>query len=672
MEHRCTAASKSGEREPSSAAHSNLRGHSTRKDFGSNSLYADSAEIGPQGRAFPLVVPLAVPVRHSLPILMRSLVSGLTVNQRGDQLEQEADHAADQVMRMADPAASGTPLKSTGAGISLWRKCAQCEEEEDKERGKLLRNAAGTAPGIAPPIVHEVLNSPGQPLDPATRGFMEPRFGHDFSQVRIHTDERAAASAEAVAAHAYTVGPHIVFAPRQFDPVSPPGRRLLAHELVHAAAHSPGLPTPSGTLRISTPSDPAERHAVAVSEGFAALTEAPATAYTLLRQGSSIVALAGLTINQKRVTVPPEPTLSFSATRTPANAPGVTLSIVGVNATIDPGTTIDNTTGAITVAAAQTGGSARIEATQNATAPDGSTLVSTTPFTAPFHFTAIPSAITSTTASRRGIAGLYGGDFTHTFSSPAGGQTAVERSHVNEQFAAAKGTTLTLKGPLGTVTVAVNDANSATAGWDLDSSGEMVAPDHVDWGNTIDARPFVANASNPSPSPGLPLELTATQNFRNLSFPSRSYGAPAVASTTHRRAIEDRSTGLKAVTSANAPAINEEVEEDYVGPTVFRNCVATPNSIPAAIPPSKGGTAPVPTTSTISVSAQGKSATPKFSVRPPDLGCKITAGGVLTPGTTAGTVTVRAGDSTNYDETTVTITAQPATPTTNPNPNPTP
>jgi len=78
-----------------------------------------------------------------------------------------------------------------------------------------------------------VLRSPGQPLDAGTRAFMEPRFGRDFSHVRIHTDVPAAASAHAVAALAYTVGQQIVFGSGQYAPTTPAGRRLLAHELAH-------------------------------------------------------------------------------------------------------------------------------------------------------------------------------------------------------------------------------------------------------------------------------------------------------------------------------------------------------------------------------------------------------------------------------------------------------
>jgi hypothetical protein len=557
------------------------------------------------------------------------------------------------------------------------RAYAQTPKSSQQRAGKgskLHRHAAGPRPGVAPEIVHEVLRGHGQPIPANVRRDMEALLGHDFADVRIHTDERAGASAEAVAAHAYTVGRHIVFAPGCFDPGSALGRRLLTHELTHTAGLPPGVPTPSGDLRISTPAEAAERHAVAASEGSVAAGVAPipAAPTRLFRDAGGPVALAGVTVNHDRVTVPPVAGLSFRATKTPANAPGVTLSIVGDNASIAAGTTIDNTTGAITVAADQTGGSAHVEASQNATGPGGVTITTTSPATAPFNFTAIPSGITSTSASLRGNAGFYGGDFTHTFTSPAGGQTALERSHVNERFAAASGTTLTITGALGTLTITVNDPDAATAGWDLDSSGTMAGPDHVTWSDTTDARPFVANASHPSPNPGLPQALTATQNFRNLTFPGQTYGAATVASTTHRRAIEDRNNRLKAVTSANAAGVNQEVVEDYAGPTVFRRCRANPASIPVAAPAPPGGTAPAPTTSTIAVDAEGQQATATFSIRPPDFGCTITSGGVLTPGTTSGTVTVRAGDAQNFDETTVTLTPRSATPSPTPSPSPRP
>src|SRR5262249_55583556 len=87
----------------------------------------------------------------------------------------------------------------------------------------------GSADTGVPAIVEEVLRSPGQPLDAPTRAVMEPRFGYDFSRVRVHTDPAAAESAHAVKALAYTVGSSIVFGRGQYAPQSDPGRRLLAH-----------------------------------------------------------------------------------------------------------------------------------------------------------------------------------------------------------------------------------------------------------------------------------------------------------------------------------------------------------------------------------------------------------------------------------------------------------
>ena len=116
--------------------------------------------------------------------------------------------------------------------------------------------------------------------------------------------------------------------------------------------------------------------------------------------------------------------LALGLSKDPPGASSVTLSVAGDSAVIAAGTKISNTTGAITVATGQTGGSAHVEARQDSTAPDGST--TTTTATAPFNFTAIPSGITDTSASAANSTGFYGGTFTHTFGSPAGGQSALE------------------------------------------------------------------------------------------------------------------------------------------------------------------------------------------------------------------------------------------------------
>ena len=168
----------------------------------------------------------------SAPALQRKL----TVNEPGDRFEQEADHAAEQVTRA--PEGKGVSLIPPSAS-QLQRKCASggsteagavCPECDKKE---LLRSATEPGPVEAPPIVHDVIGSPGQPLDPATRATLEPRFGDDFSRVRIHDDAKSSDSAKAVSALAYTVGSHIVFDRGQYAPASQSGRRLLAHELAH-------------------------------------------------------------------------------------------------------------------------------------------------------------------------------------------------------------------------------------------------------------------------------------------------------------------------------------------------------------------------------------------------------------------------------------------------------
>lgn len=92
----------------------------------------------------------------------------------------------------------------------------------------------------APSIVHDVLRSSGQPLDPATHAFMEPRFGYDFSHVRVHTDPKAATSSQSIQALAYTAGRDIVFSSGQYSPHTEQGKRLLAHELAHVVQQGEG------------------------------------------------------------------------------------------------------------------------------------------------------------------------------------------------------------------------------------------------------------------------------------------------------------------------------------------------------------------------------------------------------------------------------------------------
>ena len=94
-------------------------------------------------------------------------------------------------------------------------------------------NSSALEVDTASPQVQHGLRSPGQPLDPPTRAWMESRFQHDFSGVRVHTDDQAAQSARAVNARAYTLGQDVVFDANQYAPQTADGRRLVAHELTH-------------------------------------------------------------------------------------------------------------------------------------------------------------------------------------------------------------------------------------------------------------------------------------------------------------------------------------------------------------------------------------------------------------------------------------------------------
>jgi hypothetical protein len=135
-----------------------------------------------------------------------------------------------------------------------------------------------------PAVVHEVLGSSGQPLDPTTRASMEARLGHDFTHVRVHTDGRAAASAWAVDALAFTVGRHVVFGHGQYAPGTAAGRRLLAHELTHVvqqAGNGTARPTAIG------PSDSAQERAAGQVEAGAipaARGPDPVSAPTILQR----------------------------------------------------------------------------------------------------------------------------------------------------------------------------------------------------------------------------------------------------------------------------------------------------------------------------------------------------------------------------------------------------
>jgi len=222
----------------------------------------------------------------------------LTVNQPGDRFEQEADRVAETVMRMPDPGA-GTPP-------SIQRMCTGCEEEVNRSQPSSLStidesvvarqiklndfagsepvedtdeearpiaaqrksgqgaiSQAAQQPTVAPGSAQSIETagrSGGQRLPPDTRQFMESRFGHDFGQVRLHTDARSADLAGDLCARAYTIGTDIAFGTGQYAPETSIGRRLLAHELAHVVQQRQGASLKIRMSRLRDFDDKDEKH----------------------------------------------------------------------------------------------------------------------------------------------------------------------------------------------------------------------------------------------------------------------------------------------------------------------------------------------------------------------------------------------------------------------------
>ncbi len=157
----------------------------------------------------------------------------LEMSTPGDAYEREADSVASRVMRMPEP--------QVQRACTCGGKCSDCAAEQ-KTQGEVQRQAThANAPSPSVPLsspVHDVIRTSGQPLDPGIRRFMEPRFGHDFTGVRVHTGTPAAASAKALSARAYTLGNRIVFGAGQYVPSTASGRQLIAHELTHVLQQS--------------------------------------------------------------------------------------------------------------------------------------------------------------------------------------------------------------------------------------------------------------------------------------------------------------------------------------------------------------------------------------------------------------------------------------------------
>jgi hypothetical protein len=195
----------------------------------------------------------------------------LAITKLGDDSEQEADRTAEQVMRTPEPRPqraspfSGGPPKFHTEQSGLESESLPLKRDQAVDMGQMA----------SPPSVPEVLRSPGQPLDPGTRAFMEPRFGYDFSRVRVHTGAAAEESARDVNAQAYTVGRDVVFGEGRFAPEARAGRRLIAHELTHVVQQSRTGP------RLARSPDPAAAAANLTEQQMAEIENKYATFKTI-------------------------------------------------------------------------------------------------------------------------------------------------------------------------------------------------------------------------------------------------------------------------------------------------------------------------------------------------------------------------------------------------------
>jgi|GEM_PF-5901605 len=153
--------------------------------------------------------------------LLPQIQTKLTLGQPGDKYEREADRVAGQVLNMPNAKLNST-ISSSGAS-----------HVQPKSMGS--QNTSGSQSTLSNPTAKAIseLQGGGQPLSESTRSFMEPRFGHDFSNVRVHLGAQASETAESVQANAFTLRNDIVFRSGQFNPHSSQGQRLLAHELTH-------------------------------------------------------------------------------------------------------------------------------------------------------------------------------------------------------------------------------------------------------------------------------------------------------------------------------------------------------------------------------------------------------------------------------------------------------
>jgi hypothetical protein len=214
--------------------------------------------------------------------------AGFEVSQPGDRYEMEAENVAESVMRSVNGMQSSSQETTRSKSLTISRMsassapvqahrcacehsgtpCAACAKKAlQRSEGTEAEGASGDR---AQSSVHQVLGSTGHSLDAGMRSLMEPRFGRDFSGVRIHTDAQAADSAAEVNARAYVVGQHVVFGRGEYAPQSEAGQRLLAHELTHTVQQREVNPFLVNRVTLSRQQSGQQGQAAAQSENVTA------------------------------------------------------------------------------------------------------------------------------------------------------------------------------------------------------------------------------------------------------------------------------------------------------------------------------------------------------------------------------------------------------------------
>lgn len=198
---------------------------SRRKPVSSDQGCFEPSDVAPNVPQASARSPLGHSISH---VRVTTPQAKLAVSQPSDPLEQEAEHTAEQLMRMDSSEEVEEPAPETGVpgAPAVSRQVSTAKQAA----GDGTSDGAGDE---AESLVTSVLSGGGHPLDESTRAAMEPKFGHDFSRIRIHTDTQASQSADAIQAHAYATGNDIVFAQGKYAPGSADGQKLLAHELTH-------------------------------------------------------------------------------------------------------------------------------------------------------------------------------------------------------------------------------------------------------------------------------------------------------------------------------------------------------------------------------------------------------------------------------------------------------